>query len=229
MAPAISMEMRCSVMAPVSPCWWLCIYANMGISRVVNSSSSCFLFILSLYSPHFCTASPHTWHAAHMKRVQSLLTLSPSLTFSYSSISHHYISSFAVTVFNNYNGLLNYHSLQPTIMCVDLAWKLHKSSIRFRIFQILMWSRHNRKALVSSSRKVSQVQINKPNSHIKRRAKKVVFTTIFGQGLACPDSRSCLTYCNPPSLQPHTSLLASLSPLRPPSLAWLFLIMYLFV
>lgn len=58
-----------------------CIYANMGISRLKSSSGSCFCFILSLYFASFFTASPHTLHAAHMKRVQPLLTLPLTLTF----------------------------------------------------------------------------------------------------------------------------------------------------
>lgn len=169
-----------------------------------------------------------------MKRVQPLLTLPPSLTLTYSSISHHYISSLPVTALTSVCFIKLWLTAAWYYMRVDLALKLQKELNQIQNISdpdmILTYS--SRKALVSSSIKVSQVQINKPNSQIKRRAKKLCLHIIFGPEWACPDSKSCLTYCNYPPTpppRPHTSLLASLSPSRPPSLAWLFLIMYLFV
>lgn len=126
MAPVISMEMSLGCRGPgvtsttPVPCYADdCIYANMGISRVESSSGSCFRFILSLSSPApFFTASPHTWHAAHMKRAQPLLTLPPSLTFTLFLYFTFLLFNFCFHCINFCKALLNYHPVLPYCITV---------------------------------------------------------------------------------------------------------------
>lgn len=90
MAPVISMEMSWGVAASLSPPqhWFpampvtvsMLIWGSVGWKAHLACA-----FALSYHSTHpipFCTASPHTWHAAHMKRAQPPLTFPVSHFFS---------------------------------------------------------------------------------------------------------------------------------------------------
>lgn len=89
MAPVISMEMSWGVVVLVSPPQHRPPAMLMTVSMLIwgsvrQKAHLARAVALSYHSTHpapFFTASPHTWHAAHMKRAQPPLTLPPSLTF----------------------------------------------------------------------------------------------------------------------------------------------------
>lgn len=108
------MEMSWGVVALVSPPQHQFPAMLMTISMLIWGSVGWKAHLLSLYlitllTPllFFFTASPHTWHAAHMKRAQSLLTFPPSLTitlFLYFAFLH---VNFCFHCINVCNALLN--------------------------------------------------------------------------------------------------------------------------
>lgn len=91
----------------------------MGISRIEGTSGSCLCFILSLLFGLILAALHHHIAATHMKRAQSLLTLTPSLTLTLLSyFTFLFLFFFLLFAFTASTRVMLYedHTLLPNIM-----------------------------------------------------------------------------------------------------------------
>lgn len=108
----------------VSPRWWLCIYANMGINRVENSFGPCVFFILSLCSFLLCITTYLACWAHETSTASFYSSVSHLSTFNLFTLLHVIFCSHCQTSSMLYKNPKP--SLLPNIMCQNLTLKLTK-------------------------------------------------------------------------------------------------------